>query len=142
MASDSKNVAVSGLAGAITSLIVGATDGLTGGMLASGSLKAVVTIGAGIIGAIITFEVLSWFVIFRLRRLKASLDQMVPNFERFRDNLQEAITRQVAIMKEQNVSQRALKDIEEQLNLSTRRVVDALIEIDRKGLDIFRDIAT
>jgi hypothetical protein len=139
MASDSKNVAVSGLAGAITSLIVSAADGY---LTIPASIKPVVTIGAGIIGSIITFEVISWFVVFRLKRLKSSLDQMIPTFETFRDGLQTSITRQVDAMKQNNATQKALKDIEDQLNTSSRRVVDALIEIDRKGLEILRDIAS
>jgi hypothetical protein len=138
MASDSKNIAVSGLAGAITSLIVGATSSLT----QLGEMRPIVTIAAGILGSLITFEVVSWFVIVRLKRFKTSLDQMVPNFEKFRDGLQVAITKQVEMMKEQNASQKAIKDIEEQLNSASRRVVDVLIEIDRRGLEIFRDIAS
>lgn len=139
MASDSKNVAVSGLAGAITSLVVSAADGY---LEVPVTVKPALTIGAGILGSIITFEVISWFVVLRLKRLKKSLDQMIPAFENFRDNLQNSITKQVEIMKQNNASPRALKDIEEQLNISSRRVVDALIEIDRKGLEILRDIGS
>lgn len=139
MASDSKNVAVSGLAGAITSLIVSAGDVYLG---VPTSIKPVVTIGAGIIGSIVTFEIISWIVVIRLRRLKKSLDQMIPTFEIFREDLQNSISRQVQIMKQNNATQKALKDIEDQLNTSSRRVVDTLIEIDRKGLEILRDIAS
>jgi hypothetical protein len=136
MASVNAPLATSGFVGAITSVIVGLADKI----VPDSTVKALVAVGSGMVAALLSFEMMSWYVILRLRTTKGALDNIIPQFEKIQGQIQTAIERQVEIMKNQHASEKSLRDTERELNDLSGSIIKAMIEINKKSLDIIRSL--
>jgi predicted PurR-regulated permease PerM len=138
MASINAPLAASGFVGALTSGVVTGLDPL----LPDGNLKSLVAVLAGMFAALISFEVMSWFVVWRLRATKRSLDSILPHFQRIEEQLQAVIERQVEAMRQQNAPAALLREIEKVRNEAAASVVRAMNEITRKSIEVVRSLNT
>jgi uncharacterized protein YoxC len=136
MASVNAPLAASGFVGALTSVIV---TGL-GPLLPDGNLKSLIAVLAGMFAALISFEVMSWFVVWRLRATKRSLDSILPHFQRIEEQLQGVIERQVEAMRQQNAPAALLREIEKDRNELAASVARAMMEITRKSIEVVRSL--
>ncbi len=138
MASVSAPLATSGFVGALTSLIVSSADRV----VPDSNLKSLISVASGMFAALLWFEIMSWFVVLRLRATKRSLDSILPQFAQIEAQLQTVIERQMEAMRQQNATQQQLRELDKERNDLAASIARAMIEITRKSLDVVRSLST
>jgi hypothetical protein len=136
VASINAPLAASGFVGAVTSLIVGSADKI----IPSGDAKSLIAIASGMLAAIISFEVMSWFLLIRLKLTQRSLQRIIPQFETIQGQLNDAAIRQMAIMKNHNASQAAINTIEKEISDLSVSMAKAVLKIQQKSLGLLHDL--
>jgi hypothetical protein len=136
MAAVNGQLAASGLVGALTSIFIGAANQV----IPDGSMKSVITVLAGLTASLVAFELLSWLVVLRLKRQRVVMNTLIPNLQDLQSTIQSGIQRQIELMREQNATAANLREIEKLLIASSEDVARALIEIQKRSIDIVRDV--
>ena len=130
-------MAASGFVGAITSLAVGYADK----WMPVGDAKALLSIIVGMLAAVMAFEILAWYAVFRLRRTRAVLDRMIPQFERLLHDLQSVIDRQLVAMEGNDATKTSRDAIRREVNELSVAIIRAMIALQSKSLDLVKNIS-
>ena len=136
MAAVNGQLAASGLVGALTSLFIEVGSKL----IPDGNLKSIISVMAGMTASLVAFEILSWFAILRLKSHRKVMSSLIPSLQDLQSTIQGAITHQMALMKQNNATAADLKDVEKLLVSSAEDVARVLMEIQKRSIDIVRDI--
>jgi hypothetical protein len=136
MSAANGQIAASGLMGALTSLFVGATEQI----LPGGHLKAVVSIMAGMTASVVTFEILSRIVLWRLVRQKQIIDTMIPSIKALQVTIGDAIVDQIRMIKEGKSDEKDLEELEVLLSKSRSDLAKALLAVQKKSFELVEEL--
>jgi hypothetical protein len=72
---------------------------------------------------------------------EAVIGHILPQFEMIQGRLNTVVTKQVEALKANNATQQNLREVERELNELSLTIVRAMVEINRKSLDIICNLA-
>jgi predicted PurR-regulated permease PerM len=130
MSSVNAPLATSGFLGAITSVLVATVTKF----VPDNSLQALIAVTSGTVAALVSFEIMSWLVVIRLKSTQNSLSRILPNFEKIQEQTRLAIEKQKELMTAQNAPAQAMKAIEKEANDLSASIISAMIEINKNLL--------